>query len=205
MKVFARAQYHLSKYECRAAIGCLEQLPQSQQMAPTVMIMTARAHYELVEYVQVRLFRGISDHSLRLILQAERAFKAARRLDPYRIYDMDLYSTLLWHLRRNAQLSFLAQELLNINSKSAEAWIAVGNCFSLQKEHAQALVCFQRAAEMDPYCAYAYTLSGHESLVTDDVRKATTLFQTALAHDNRHYNAWYATYFSQNFLIDAMN
>lgn len=103
---------------------------------------------------------------------------------------MDLYSTLLWHLRRNAQLSFLAQELLNINPKSPEAWIAVGNCFSLQKEHSQALVCFQRAAEMDPFCAYAYTLSGHESMVTDDVRKAIILFQTALGHDGRHYNAW---------------
>jgi len=190
MKVFARAQYHLSRYECKRTIECLDWLPQSQQMSPTVMIMTARAHYELVEYVQVRHFCNIDRWFKWFVPQAERAFKAARRLDPYRVWDMDLYSTLLWHLRRNAQLSFLAQELLNINSKSAEAWIAVGNCFSLQKEHAQALVCFQRAAEMDPYCAYAYTLSGHESLVTDDVRKATTLFQTALAHDNRHYNAW---------------
>jgi anaphase-promoting complex subunit 3 len=105
---------------------------------------------------------------------------------------MDIYSTLLWHLRRNAALSFLAQELLNINSKSPEAWIAVGNCFSLQKEHSQALTCFQRASEMDPFCAYAYTLRGHESLVTDDVRKALIMFQMALGYDQRHYNAWYA-------------
>lgn len=113
-------------------------------------------------------------------------------MDPYRVWDMDVYSTLLWHLRRNAALSFLAQELLNINSKSPEAWIAVGNCFSLQKEHSQALTCFQRASEMDPFCAYAYTLRGHESLVTDDVRKAIIMFQTALGYDQRHYNAWYA-------------
>ena len=105
---------------------------------------------------------------------------------------MELYSTLLWHLRRNAQLSFLAQELLSTNSRSPEAWIAVGNCFSLQKEHAQAMVCFQRASELDPYCAYAYTLGGHESLVTDDVKKAIILFEQALGHDRRHYNAWYA-------------
>jgi anaphase-promoting complex subunit 3 len=62
MKVFARAQHHLSKYECRAAIECLERLPQSQQMAPTVMIMTARAHYELVEYIQVCLLGQMNDH-----------------------------------------------------------------------------------------------------------------------------------------------
>ncbi|CAG8727472.1 15951_t:CDS:2, partial [Acaulospora colombiana] len=177
MKLFAKAQYHLSRYESKAAIQCVEKLPQSQRMSPSAMVMIAKAYYELVEYIQ---YPG----------QAERAFKAARKLDPYRLWDMDLYSTLLWHLRRNAQLSFLAQELLNINSKSPEAWIAVGNCFSLQKEHSQALVCFQRAAEMDPFCAYAYTLSGHEALVAEDVRKAIILFQTALGHDGRHYNAW---------------
>ncbi|KAG8759045.1 anaphase-promoting complex subunit cdc27 [Serendipita sp. 396] len=174
MKILAQAQYNLSRYQCRAAIGSLEKLPQNQQMAPSVMIMYARAYYELVEYTR-----------------AERAFKMARRFDPYRVWDMDMYSTLLWHLRKNAQLSFLAQELLNINPKSPEAWIAIGNCFSLQKEHPQALVSFQRASEMDPFCAYAYTLSGHESLVSDDVRKAIVLFQTALGYDGRHYNAWY--------------
>lgn len=174
MKHFARAQFHLSKYESRTALDCLERLPRNQYLAPSVLIMIARAHYELVEYVQ-----------------SERAFKAARRLDPYRIWDMELYSTLLWHLRRNAQLSFLAQELLSTNPRSPEAWIAVGNCFSLQKEHAQAMVCFQRASELDPYCAYAYTLGGHESLVTDDVKKAIVLFEQALGHDRRHYNAWY--------------
>ncbi|KAG8787812.1 anaphase-promoting complex subunit cdc27 [Serendipita sp. 397] len=173
MKILAQAQYNLSRYQCRAAIGSLEKLPQNQQMAPSVMIMYARAYYELVEYTR-----------------AERAFKMARRFDPYRVWDMDMYSTLLWHLRKNAQLSFLAQELLNINPKSPEAWIAIGNCFSLQKEHPQALVSFQRASEMDPFCAYAYTLSGHESLVSDDVRKAIVLFQTALGYDGRHYNAW---------------
>lgn len=125
------------------------------------------------------------------VIQAESAFKAARSLDPYRVRDMELYSTLLWHLRKTAQLSFLAQELLAIDAKSAEAWIAVGNCFSLQKEHPQALVCFSRAAQMDPSCAYAYTLSGHENLDNDDVRKAMALFQTALGCDSRHYNAWY--------------
>ena len=53
MKVFGRAHYHLSKYECKAAIECLDRLPQSQQMAPSVLILIAKAHYELVEYAQV--------------------------------------------------------------------------------------------------------------------------------------------------------
>lgn len=102
---------------------------------------------------------------------------------------MEFYSTLLWHLQRHVKLSFLAQELLAINPRSSEAWIAVGNCFSLQKERSQALTCFHRAAQLDPTCAYAYTLSGHES-IDEDLDKAVSFFQTALRADSRHYNAW---------------
>jgi len=122
--------------------------------------------------------------------KAERAFQAARELDPYRLWDMEVYSTLLWHLQRSVQLSFLAQELLSIDSRAAQAWIAVGNCFSLQKERGHALTCFRRAAQLDPNCAYAYTLSGHE-WIDEDVDKAVTFFQSALRADPRHYNAWY--------------
>lgn len=103
---------------------------------------------------------------------------------------MEVYSTLLWHLQRNIELSFLAQELLSINPQSAQAWIAVGNLFSLQKERSQALTCFRRAAQMDPMCAYAFTLSGHES-IDEDLDRAITFFQSALRADPRHYNAWY--------------
>ena len=103
--------------------------------------------------------------------------------------DMEVYSTLLWHLQRNVKLSFLAQELLSIDPRAPQAWIAVGNCFSLQKERVQALTCFHRASQLDPTCAYAYTLSGHES-IDDDLDKAVTFFQSALRADPRHYNAW---------------
>lgn len=102
---------------------------------------------------------------------------------------MEIYSSLLWHLQRTVKLTFLAQELVSIDSRSPQAWIAVGNCFSLQKERTQALTCFRRATELDPQCAYAYTLSGHEC-IDDDVEKAISFFQSALRADSRHYNAW---------------
>jgi anaphase-promoting complex subunit 3 len=102
---------------------------------------------------------------------------------------MHIYSSLLWQLGRGVELSFLAQELLNINPRSAEAWMAIGNLFSQQKERSQALACFRRAIQMNPSCAYAYTLSGHE-IIDEDVDKAIGLFQSALRVDARHFNAW---------------
>ena len=125
-----------------------------------------------------------------VVPQAERAFQAVRALDPYRLWDMEVYSTLLWHLQRPVQLSFLAQELLSIEPRSPQAWIAIGNTFSLQKERSQALTCFRRAQQLDPTCAYAFTLAGHE-FIDEDLDKAILSFQMALRADARHYNAWF--------------
>ncbi|KAF7304666.1 TPR-REGION domain-containing protein [Mycena kentingensis (nom. inval.)] len=173
VRQFACAAKMLSIYDAPGCLSELEKLPDVQQRTPLVLSMVGKAHYEQLQYSN-----------------AERAFKHLRILQPYRLVDMEVYSTLLWHLQRNVELSFLAQELLGIEPKSAEAWIAIGNLFSLQKERAQALTCFRRAAQMDPSCAYAYTLSGHET-IDEDVDKAISFFQSALRADPRHYNAWY--------------
>ncbi|KAL4067664.1 TPR-like protein [Scleroderma citrinum] len=173
MRRFARAIRALSVYDCYSCLMELERMPSVHQQSSWVLAMVGRAHYERLEYAS-----------------AERAFRAARALEPYRLSDMEVYSTLLWHLQQNVQLSYLAQELMNIDPCSSQAWIATGNLFSLQKERSQALTCFRRAAELDPSCAYAYTLSGHES-IDEDVDKAISFFQMALRADPRHYNAWY--------------
>lgn len=112
---------------------------------------------------------------------------------------MDLYSTLMWHMSRATHLSFLSQELLNMNRLSPVAWIAAGNCYSLQKDHNQALVCFRRATQLDERCAYAYNLSGHESIAIDEPDQAIDFFRQALKIDSRHYPAWFV--FSSSSLI----
>ncbi|KAK1232258.1 chaperonin-containing T-complex alpha subunit Cct1 [Marasmius sp. AFHP31] len=177
MRHFAIATRALHLYDCRKCLTQLEQLHKLHQHTPWVLAMVGKAHYERGDYNS-----------------AERAFSAVRVLDPYRLWDMEVYSTLLWHLQRPVQLSFLAQELISIDPRSAQAWIAVGNLFSLQKERPQALTCFRRAFQMDPACAYAYTLSGHET-IDEDPDKAITFFQSALRVDPRHYNAWWARFF----------
>ncbi|KAI5123272.1 hypothetical protein M0805_009294 [Coniferiporia weirii] len=173
MRLFATCVRLLAMYDCQAFLEMIDQLPRNHQQTFSVIVMIARARYEQADY-----------------MTAERFFDHARNKDPHRVWDMDMYSTTLWHLQRNAKLSFLAQELLSIDPRSPQAWIAVGNCFSLQKERLQALTCFRRAAQLDPSCAYAYTLSGHE-LTDEDLDKAVNFFQSALRADQRSYNAWY--------------
>ncbi|CAB0008761.1 unnamed protein product, partial [Nesidiocoris tenuis] len=60
---------------------------------------------------------------------------------------MEIYSTALWHLQRESVLSALAQDLVELDKNSPEAWCAAGNCFSLQKDHDIAIKYFQRAVQ----------------------------------------------------------
>ena len=104
---------------------------------------------------------------------------------------MELYSTTLWHLKKEVELSFLAQQLSQYGKRSAQVWCVVGNCFSNQKEHDLALKFFQRAIQLDPRFTYAYTLSGHEYQSNEDFDKAIECYRHAVRVDDRHYNAWY--------------
>jgi anaphase-promoting complex subunit 3 len=67
--------------------------------------MVGRARFEMVDYAE-----------------AARAFERARRVDPTRLAGMEVYSTVLWHLKREVELSFLAQEMLALDRLSPQAW-----------------------------------------------------------------------------------
>jgi anaphase-promoting complex subunit 3 len=114
-----------------------------------------------------------------------------RVMEPYRLEGLEIYSTLLWHLQKDAQLSYLAHDLLEHHRHSPQTWCAIGNSFSIRKDHENALRCFQRSLQLDPNFAYAYTLSGHEHVSNEDFDKATGCFRNAVRIDERHYNAWY--------------
>ncbi|MCO5567905.1 hypothetical protein L7F22_021601 [Adiantum nelumboides] len=133
-----------------------------------------RAYFEMVNYPE-----------------AERAFSWARRVSPYRLEGMDAYSTVLYHMKKDVELSYLAQETVAMDRLSPQAWCVMGNCFSLQKDHEAALKYFQRALQLDPYFTYAHTLCGHEYVAMEDFKEGISCYRQAIRIDPRHYNAWY--------------
>ncbi len=54
------------------------------------------------------------------LLQAERVFAAVRQLEPYHLEGLEFYSTTLWHLQKEVQLSALAHELAQLDKHSPE-------------------------------------------------------------------------------------
>jgi len=169
-----KAYLAFSRYDCRSSIDHFTDLPEQQYYTGWVMCHVGQAYYYLSEYKK-----------------SAKVFEEVRRREPYHMEGLEFYSTVLWHLQREVELSLLAQELTSMDKKSAQAWFATGNCFSLQKEHDVAIKFFQRAIQVDPNFVYAYSLLAFEYIYLEEFDKALTCYRNAIRLDPRHYIAWF--------------
>lgn len=169
------AGYYLEcQYHCPMALEYFESVPQSIKETSWVLAQKAKLLFERGHYAE-----------------SERVFAKVRRMAPSRMEDMEVYSTVLWHLKKEIELAYLSHELIEMDRLSPQAWCAIGNSFSLQREHDQAIKCFKRATQLDPKFAYAYTLQGHEHVANEEFEPAIFAYRKAVATDKRHYNGWY--------------
>ena len=166
--------FALSHYRCQDALRMFNSITPGQRETPWVLAQIGRAYYEQTSY-----------------LEAEKIFTRIKTIAPSRLEDMEIYSTILWHLKHDVDLAFLAHEIVEIDRDSPQAWCTVGNSFSLQRDHDQALKCFKRATQLDPKFAYAFTLQGHEHVANEEYDKALSAYRAAISAESRHYNAWY--------------
>jgi len=164
----------MSLHQSREALASFARLGKEQYATGWVLSHVGRCRFEMGEHKE-----------------AADAFAWSRKVAPARLEGLELYSTALWHLRKEVELSALAESATELGRRSPQAWCCVGNCFSLQREHEAALRFFQRAISMDPAFTYAHTLCGHEYAASEEFEKALACYRTALKLDARHYNAWY--------------
>lgn len=174
LRELGHAYQQLAQYNCRKAIELLSALPAHHYRTGWSLSHIGKAYFELNDYQQAVKF-----------------FSDVREKEPHRLHLMEYYSTALWHLQKEVQLSALAQDLVGEDRDSPQAWCTTGNCFSLQKEHEAAIKFFSRAIQVEPNFAYAYTLLGHEHIATEELDKALSCYRSAVRIDPRHYNAWY--------------
>ena len=164
----------LSQYNCEDAIKALKRLPACHFSTGWAMHKMGKAYFELANYEK-----------------AHATFKKMISCDPHRTEGLDVYSTNLWHLKKEVELCYLAQSVTEMNRRAPETWIVVGNCFALQKEHDVAISFFKRALQLNPSFTYAHTLSGHEYVSNEDFEKAVACYRHSIRLDPRHYNAWF--------------
>lgn len=175
LQSFGEAYLYLQHYELDDAQEVIEKhIPHHHYKSCWVQSILALIYHERREYEE-----------------ACKIFAEIRKNSPFRLQFMEIYSTDLWHLQKETLLSVLAQDLMQHNKTSAVTWVVAGNCFSALKEHDTAIKFFNRAIQMDPEFAYAYTLLGHELVVTEELEKALGCYRKAILKDPRHYNGWY--------------
>lgn len=174
LRTVGKAFSELKQFMNREAVETFSSLPKNQLNTIWVQCQLGIAHFELSEYDE-----------------AIKYFSKVHVQHPYQMEFMDTFSTCLWHLQKEAQLSALAQDLIRTDQYSPITWCVAGNCMSLHKEHDSAIKFFQRAVQCGPNYAYAHTLLGHEYITTEELDKAMSCFRNAVRLNPRHYNAWF--------------
>lgn len=167
----------MSLGEFKKAIESVEKLADPIQESPFVLALTARLFLETGQYE-----KSIAK------------FESLRKIQPDRCRDMEYYSTSLWHAKRDYELALLANDLCKRNSTLRshwQSWCALGNSFSLRNDTNNAIKCFQRATQIDPDSAYAYTLMGYEYCSCEELQDGAAAFAKAIQKEPSLYNAWY--------------
>lgn len=170
----AVGSYAASRYDLPTALETFNSLSTTQRDSPWVVAQLAKAHYEASDY-----------------RESERYFVRLLNLQPSRIEDMEVYSTVLWHLKKEAPLSYLCHTLREQAFDAPETWCAIGNAFSLAREHDQAIAAFKRATQLDESFAYAWTLMGHEYIANEEFDAALSSFRKSVTAEKRSYAGWY--------------
>lgn len=174
-RILAQAVAALAQFQAAVALSFIASLPSAQKETGFVYSCIGRAYLEMADYKR-----------------AEEVFRRATMMDPTRLDGLvDHYSTVLWHLKKEAQLSHLASRVMALDRTSPAAWCVAGNCYALQRDPDTALQCFQKANLLDARRSYTYTLEGHEHFVKEDLDSALASYRQALLIDSRHYNALY--------------
>ncbi|VEL18336.1 unnamed protein product, partial [Protopolystoma xenopodis] len=134
------AYQSLADYRWRDALEALaggngQTGPSARQLATGRLLSWAgRAHVDGTEYALAR-----------------QVFREVRSREPWQLTGMDVYSTALYQLQADADLSQLAHDLLDLDRGAPEPWCAAGNCFARQREHHIAIRFFRRAIKTEPY------------------------------------------------------
>uniref|UniRef100_A0A5K3FM72 Cell division cycle protein 27 homolog n=1 Tax=Mesocestoides corti TaxID=53468 RepID=A0A5K3FM72_MESCO len=191
LRCLGRSFSLLLQHDYKGAVTVLSELPSEQLATGRTLAWAARAHVDAADYPN-----------------AHRIFNELRRLEPWQLYGMDLFSTVLWYQEAEHDLSQLANDLLSLDRSAPEPWSVAGNCFSLQREHDTAIRFFRRALQVCPTDAYSCTLLGHEYMAIDNLERAVSAFRHALRLDDRNYSARFGlsnVYFKQEYfgLADA--
>ncbi|KAF7727059.1 anaphase-promoting complex component apc8 [Apophysomyces ossiformis] len=164
--------------------------------------------------------------------EAEILFGSLRRMNPYRLEDMDVFSNVLYLLEAKEKLSVLAHQcalvdryrpetccIIDFNCRDYGAWHGLGQAYEMLKLPHNALYYFQKAVDLRPKdarmwksLAGCFTLLQRDTeardcyqkvLECDDLGKPSALMQLARIHEKMNEMDIAATYYRE--ALDRLN
>jgi anaphase-promoting complex subunit 3 len=216
LKIFTQSLNFLHSFQLSECVRVLARLPQHHQDTAWVHSTKARAFFEDHNYMAAeRVYRRLGElqpyrmegmdiysttlwHLKRPVQLSHLAYRliSANSSSP----SLSSHSsssaadgTNISALNQQTQLQTLSLKAIDESGccKHPQLYVILGNAFNLQKDHENAIKCFQRAVDLDPTYAYGHTLLGHEYYANETIDKALASFRTALRFNARLYNAWY--------------
>ncbi|KAF6201127.1 hypothetical protein GE061_005574 [Apolygus lucorum] len=134
---------------------------------------------------------AIAHHNKREVSEAIASFHHLRKIDPFRLDNIDVLSNLLYVKEMKTELTYLAQEACEIDKYRVETCCVIGNYYSLRSDHQKAVIYFQRALRLNPQYLSAWTLMGHEYMEMKNTNAAIQSYRQAIEVNRRDYRAWY--------------
>ncbi|KAI6173434.1 hypothetical protein M3Y98_01081000 [Aphelenchoides besseyi] len=135
---------------------------------------------------------GAVKNNLQENRSAIECFQQVRRMDPYRIDQMNLYSDSLFIMGDELELSQLADSFNNTHKFFWETCCILANYYSIRRLHDKAIDYLKRAIRLRPDDAQVFILLGHEYLHTKNQQGASRAYRRAISIDSKSYRAWYA-------------
>ncbi|CAE6374663.1 unnamed protein product [Rhizoctonia solani] len=130
-------------------------------------------------------------YHLRDFDEAEQIFEHVLTEDPYRVDEIDVYSNILYVMKKRARLSDIAHKFVKVAKDRPEVCCLVGNYHSLRSHHEPAIRYFQRAVLLDRTYLAAWTLMGHEFVELKNSQAAIEAYRRAIDVNRKDYRAWY--------------
>ncbi|OWZ21658.1 Anaphase-promoting complex subunit [Phytophthora megakarya] len=132
---FGSIYQRISVYMCREALEMLEQLPASQLRSGWAQQQIGRAHFEMADYVR-----------------AQEVFCALHRAEAHRMEGLDVYSTTLWHLKKEKEhdtaLAFF-QRAIQLDPSFTYAYTLSGHEYVANEDFEKAVNCYRHAIRTD--------------------------------------------------------
>lgn len=175
LEVYIKLIYCLFTYNTKEFFKHLQKLPISHSRTSMILNIQGACLFETQNYRDACV-----------------KFKEAQTVDPSNTEYVDKFSSCLYARKEYTEICKLANHCVQMGLFSPQTWVVIGNCFSLNKQHENAIMYLQRAIQLNPNYSYPYLLIGHEYLSLDNFAKANHLYSQAINIDMRSYLSWYA-------------